>query len=149
LGLRSRRDEAFAQEVRRYYPFFPFMAGVVMREFEWSGYRFRPGLRVMLDLYGTNRDPRLWEQPDEFRPDRFLGRRPSAFDLIPQGGGDHYQGHRCPGEWPTIRLLKGAALFLAGSMSYRVPEQDLQVSLRRMPAVPRSRFVITGVRAVS
>jgi fatty-acid peroxygenase len=141
--------EAFAQEVRRYYPFFPFVAGVVMREFEWSGYRFRPGLRVMLDLYGTNRDPRLWERPDEFRPDRFLGRRPSAFDLIPQGGGDHYEGHRCPGEWPTIRLLQEATCFLAGAMGYRVPEQDLSVSLRRMPAVPHSRFVVSDVRAVS
>jgi fatty-acid peroxygenase len=150
--LRQEGDEyaeAFAQEVRRYYPFFPFVSGVVMREFEWSGYRFRPGLRVMLDLYGTNRDPRLWERPDEFRPDRFLGRRPSAFDLIPQGGGDHYQGHRCPGEWPTIRLLKEATRFLAGAMSYRVPAQDLSVSLRRMPAVPHSRFVISDVRAVS
>jgi fatty-acid peroxygenase len=140
--------EAFVQEVRRFYPFFPFVGGRVVEEFEWRGYRFPAGLRVMLDLFGTNRDSRSWEQPDEFRPERFLGREPGAYDLIPQGGGDHYLGHRCAGEWATVRLLEAAVRFLVASMRYAVPKQDLRVSLRRMPAAPRSRFVISDVRHI-
>jgi hypothetical protein len=31
-------------------------------------------------------------------------------------------------------------------MSYEVPRQDLRFSLSRMPAIPRSRFVIRNVR---
>jgi hypothetical protein len=31
-------------------------------------------------------------------------------------------------------------------MSYEVPEQDLGISLSRMPAQPRSRFLIRNVR---
>jgi fatty-acid peroxygenase len=92
----------FVQEVRRYYPFFPLIAGRVQEEFEWRDYRFTRGLRVMLDLFGTNHDPRLWETPAEFKPERFGEWQGGAFDLIPQGGGDHYQGHRCAGEWLTI-----------------------------------------------
>ena len=53
--------EPFAQEVRRLYAFFPFTAARVRRDFEWRGYSFPKGARVLLDLYGTNRDTRLWD----------------------------------------------------------------------------------------
>ena len=90
--------ERFVQEVRRLTPFIPCMGGKVSEPFEWRGHRFRRGDWVLLDLYGTGRDPRLWRDPDRFDPDRFRGRAPGAFDMVPQGGGDHMSGHRCPGE---------------------------------------------------
>src|SRR3546814_15017346 len=54
--------EMFVQEVRRFYPFFPAVAALVRREFEWRGYHFPSGRRVILDLYGTNHDPRRSEE---------------------------------------------------------------------------------------
>ena len=60
--------------------------------------------------------------------------------------GEHYGGHRCAGEWITISLLETAVSFLARSLRYTVPPQPLRVSLSRMPAEPRSRFVIRDVR---
>ncbi len=95
----------------------------------------------------TDHDPRLWDRPEEFRPDRFRGRDIGAFELIPQGGGDLDQGHRCPGEWTTIELLKVAVRVLAVELDYSVPEQDLRVRLADLPALPVSGFVVTGVRA--
>lgn len=73
----------------------------------------------------------------------------SAFNFIPQGGGDHYQGHRCPGEWITLELLKAASCLLTRAMRYDVPEQDLRVDLSRMPAIPESGFVIRNVQAMN
>jgi fatty-acid peroxygenase len=137
--------EMFVQEVRRFYPFFPFVGGRVRDEFDWRGRRYTRGTWVLLDLYGTNHDARTWGDPDEFRPERFSSWDGSAFDFVPQGGGDH-KGHRCPGEWATIALMKRAVRLLTESMSYEVPEQDLRISLSRMPTVPKSRFVISGVR---
>ena len=102
---------------------------------------------MLLDLYGTDHDPRLWERPGEFWPDRFRGRDIGAFALIPQGGGDLERGHRCPGEWTTIALLRVAVQVLAVDLDYAVPEQDLRVRLDAMPALPASGFVVTGVRA--
>lgn len=134
--------ENFVQEVRRYYPFFPFLAARVRHDFSWRGYRFPAGRRVMLDLYGTNHDERLWPAPEAFRPERFAEREPSAFDHIPQGGGDYRQGHRCPGEWITIALMKQALRLLATEVRYRVPPQDLTVDLRRMPTLPASGFIL-------
>jgi fatty-acid peroxygenase len=138
--------ELFVQEVRRFYPFFPLVAAVVRDEFEWKGYRFPRGRWVLLDLYGTNHDGRLWERPGEFRPERFRGREASPFDLIPQGGGDHHRHHRCAGEQVTVELMKAALSYLTRSVTYDVPAQDLRVSLSRVPAIPRSRFVISNVR---
>ena len=140
-------DELFVQEVRRSYPFFPFVGGRVRDAFEWRGRHFAEGAWVLLDLYGTNHDDRIWGDTQEFRPERFLDWDGGAYDFIPQGGGDHHEGHRCAGEWITIELMKVAVRFLTGSMRYDVPEQDLRVSLSRMPALPESRFVISGVRS--
>ena len=147
--IRSKEEgylEMFVHEVRRFYPFFPFVAARVRREFEWKGYRFPRGTLVLLDLYGTNHDARLWDKPDEFRPERFRKWSGSAFNFIPQGGGNHYRNHRCPGEWITIELMKDAVEFLAESVAYDIPPQDLRISMSRMPAIPRSRFVISNVR---
>src|SRR5215218_6165954 len=44
--------EAFAHEVRRFYPFAPFIGGRAPREVEWDGERIPKSAMVLLDLYG-------------------------------------------------------------------------------------------------
>lgn len=138
--------EQFVQEVRRYYPFFPAVAARVRQTFEWSGYRFASGERVMLDLYGTNHDSRTWERPHEFEVARFGKWDGSPFNFIPQGGGNHHVGHRCPGEWIAIALMKQAADFFTRRIRYDVPVQNLEIDWSRLPAVPESGFLIRHVR---
>lgn len=137
--------EAFAQEVRRFYPFFPLVGGIARRDFDWRGHAFSAGDWALLDLYGTNRDPRIWDDPDSFRPQRFLGRAIGADELVAQGAGDYYQGHRCPGERATVVLVKSALRALL-ALYYRLPEQDLRVDLSRIPALPASGLVLADVR---
>ncbi len=147
--LQDGDDEAlelFVQEVRRFYPFFPFVGGRVQEEFDWRGHHFAKGTWVNLDLHGTNHDARIWEDPDAFRPERFRDWDQSAFSFIPQGGCDPHTTHRCPGEGITIELMKRAVRVLTMAMRYEVPPQDLRVSLSRMPAIPTSGFVISNVR---
>jgi len=136
----------FIQEVRRFYPFFPAVTAIVKQEFEWKGHRFPKGRWVLLDLYGTGRDPQSWHQPDRFWPERFRDWSGSAFNFIPQGGGNHFEHHRCAGEWITIVLMKTALRLLTQEMDYDVPPQDLRINLSRIPAIPHSRFVIGNVR---
>lgn len=137
--------EAFVQEVRRVAPFAPFVGAQVRRDFDWQGYRFPAGTLALLDIYGANHDPGLWRDPESFLPDRFRDWKPGAFDFIPQGGGPFEAGHRCAGEWITIGVMKVAVAMLTRSMTYTVPTQDLTVSLRRVPALPTSRFVVRDV----
>jgi fatty-acid peroxygenase len=138
----------FVQEVRRYYPFFPMVAARARVSFDAFGHRFKRGERVMLDLHATNHDPALWKNPSVFEPDRFLQWSGSAFDFIPQGGGDHHRHHRCPGEWITIEQMKLAVRMLTTAMRYRVPPQDLSIDLSRIPTMPASGFVMTEVAAL-
>tara|TARA_R110002020_G_scaffold154714_3_gene335069 strand:+ start:28870 stop:30090 length:1221 start_codon:yes stop_codon:yes gene_type:complete len=131
----------FVQEVRRFYPFFPFVAAVAKDEFKWNNTNFTKGERVLLDLYATNHDEKIWQRPEDFNPDRFKNWDGSAYNLIPQGGGDHYVNHRCAGEWITISLIKSAVELLL-DINYTVPEQDLSINMARIPAIPKSRFII-------
>jgi fatty-acid peroxygenase len=135
---------AFAQEARRFYPFAPFVGGRAVRDLTWQGVAIPRGSTVLLDLYGQNHEATLWPRPYAFEPERFLGREPGRDELVPQGGGDPRAGHRCPGEDVTVTLVATLATRLA-RLGYEVPEQDLTISLRRIPALPRSRFVMQGV----
>ena len=144
---------AFAHEVRRYYPFAPFIGGRAPRQVEWDGETVPAGSMVLLDLFGQDHDPELFPEPYAFRPERFLDGTGSAaavrhigpWELVPQGAGDPRTGHRCPGEDVTVALLSALAVRLA-RLGYTLPEQDLSISLSRIPARPASRVVLTDVR---
>ncbi|MFD8222939.1 cytochrome P450 [Streptomyces massasporeus] len=137
---------AFAHELRRFYPFAPFVGGRAVTDLDWRGEPISSGTLVLLDLFGQNHDPDLWDGPYTFEPRRFLQRPPERDELIPQGGGDREAGHRCPGEDVTIALLRALVPRLA-RLEYEVPDQDLRIPLNRMPARVRSGFVMDAVRA--
>ncbi|MFG2989633.1 cytochrome P450 [Streptomyces sp. NPDC048257] len=133
---------AFAHEVRRFYPFAPFVGGLAATDVTWQGETIAKDTLVLLDLYGHDHDPELWEAPYRFDPQRFVGREPGADELIPQGGGDPAHGHRCPGEDITVAVLATLAAELA-ALDVHVPDQDLSIPLSRVPTRPRSGFVFT------
>ncbi|WP_179199729.1 cytochrome P450 [Streptomyces sp. NRRL B-24572] len=128
---------AFAHEVRRFYPFVPFVGGLAARDLEWRGEPIPEDALVLLDVYGQNHDAALWLDPYRFDPGRFLSRPPHPDALIPQGGGDVHAGHRCPGEDITVAVLAALSRALA-RQEWAVPPQDLRIPLRRIPTAPRS-----------
>ncbi|MFL5998023.1 MAG: cytochrome P450 [Streptomyces sp.] len=147
---RLREDDAayavaFAHELRRFYPFAPFLGGRAVTDLEWQGEPIPAGTLILLDLYGQNHDPDLWDEPYAFAPQRFVGRPPHRDELVPQGGADRATGHRCPGEDITVALLAALGPRLA-RLEYDVPDQDLRIPLTRIPARVRSGFVIQAVR---
>ncbi|NEK87827.1 cytochrome P450 [Blastococcus saxobsidens] len=133
--------EAWAHEVRRFYPFAPFIGGRAPQQLEFDGEKISRNSMVLLDLYGQNHDPALWDTPYAFRPERFLDREIGEFELVPQGGGNPRTGHRCPGEQITVALLSALAVRLA-RLDWDAPEQDLTIALHRIPAKPRSGVVL-------
>lgn len=138
--------EMFIQEVRRFYPFFPFILALVKKDFSWKGYQFEEGTLTLLDLYGTNHDPKIWDNPDVFNPARFTDWKGSLFAFIPQGGGDYMMRHRCAGEWVTIEVMKVFLDLFVNQMDYNVPDQNLSYSMVSMPSIPHSKFVIKNVK---
>jgi cytochrome P450 len=45
------------------------------------------GTRVSACIYLVQRDARVWEAPNEFRPERFLDKKPSVYEFFPFGAG--------------------------------------------------------------
>src|SRR5690554_3220956 len=65
--------------------------------------------------------------------------------VVAQGAGDIARTHRCPGEPATIALLDVAVKKIANA-DWLVPDQDLRVDLRRLPATPGARGMLVKVR---
>lgn len=142
----SKELEMFVQEVRRYYPFTPFLGARVKKDFVWNECEFKEGMLVLLDVYGINHDPKIWNDPDKFMPERFRNREYNPFDFIPQGGGDPSKGHRCPGEGITIEIMKASLDFLTNKIDYDVPNQNLSYDLSEIPTFPESGFIMSNIK---
>jgi fatty-acid peroxygenase len=134
---------AFANEVRRYFPFFPVVAGRARSALSWRDERLEAGAWMLLDLYGTDHDPALWPDPDRFDPRRFDTPQPRDA-LIAQGAGDLAEDHRCPGEPATVDLLTEALRLLTRGPRWQpAPDQDLRISPRRFPTGPADGLLVT------
>jgi len=137
--------EMFLQETRRYYPFFPFAVARVQKDFEYEGFKLKKDTLTLLDLYGTNRHPKDWSQPETFLPERFINWKQTPFNFIPQGGGNYDFGHRCAGEFVTMSMMKATIHYLIKYISYDVPEQNFDFNFNDIPAVPSDGFTINNI----
>ena len=126
-----------AQEVRRTYPFVPFLATRATQDLAHHGAAIPNGSLIVLDAWGTNHDPRIWEEPDTFDPRRFHTTPVTPYNLVPQGGGDRRTGHRCAGEDMTLAILVTLVPRLAALRYAFIGDAP---GLRRMPPKPRQRL---------
>ncbi|GAY18256.1 cytochrome P450 [Mycobacterium sp. shizuoka-1] len=79
--------EAVINETLRLRPPAPITGRMTAGHFQLGDYTLAPGTRIVLLLDVINRDPQTYPDPDEFRPERFLGTRPQPYAWIPFGGG--------------------------------------------------------------
>ncbi len=77
------------KEALRLYPPIHIGNRIAAEELDFGGGNCIPaGERMFYSIYLTQRDPVLWEDADEFRPERFArGRKTPPMSYIPFGGG--------------------------------------------------------------
>ena len=68
-------------------------ARLLLEPLEVAEWVIPPGTLVLVDAQGIHGDPELHPEPEEFRPERFLGDQPDGYSYVPFGGG----AHRCLG----------------------------------------------------
>jgi cytochrome P450 len=79
--------QAVIHETLRCRPVVPGVVRLLQEPLRIAGYELPVGTRVVVSVYLTNNNPRIYERPREFRPERFLGAQPDTFAWIPFGGG--------------------------------------------------------------
>jgi cytochrome P450 len=78
---------AVVNETLRVRPVVPIVVRMLQDELQIGPYTLPAGTRVTPSIYLTNRNPRVYEDPRAFRPERFLEGAPDTFSWIPFGGG--------------------------------------------------------------
>ncbi|WP_204805011.1 cytochrome P450 [Mycobacterium riyadhense] len=92
---------AVINETLRVRPPAPLTARVAAKPFRIGGYCVDAGTRIVVHIIAINRHSDVYDHPNEFRPERFLGTRPQTFAWVPFGGGVK----RCLGAAFSVREL--------------------------------------------
>jgi cytochrome P450 len=113
----DRYMTAVVDETLRVRPVVPIVVRMLRQELQVGGYSLPPGTRVVPSIYLTNRNPRVYGDPEEFRPERFLAGGPETFSWIPFGGGIR----RCIGASFAQLEMKLILRTLLSELEPRVP----------------------------
>jgi cytochrome P450 len=87
---RLKYAESAIRESMRLYPPAYAMARIASKDCEIAGYRVPRGASLVMSQWVMHRDPRFFERPEEFIPDRWTGeflKRLPNFAYFPFGGG--------------------------------------------------------------
>ncbi len=121
--------DAVIKETQRLMPIIPMVGRRLHRAVEIGGVALPAGVVAAPGIYLTHRRPDLWEDPESFRPERFLAKRPTAYEFFPFGGG--------------VRACLGAA-FATFEMKIVLARILTRVELRAVPGY-RARVVRRGI----
>ena len=81
---------AVIQETMRLYPPIWGLIRVAAKADVIDGKEIRPGDRIVMFAYGAHHNAKFWEEPEEFRPERWLGdalKKRVKYSYLPFGGG--------------------------------------------------------------
>jgi cytochrome P450 len=79
--------EAVVREALRLRPPFPLVGRTALEPYEIAGVEVPPGTIVGPCIYLAHRRAQAFDEPDAFRPERFLDHRPETYSWLPFGGG--------------------------------------------------------------
>ncbi|KAH6810642.1 cytochrome P450 [Perilla frutescens var. frutescens] len=115
---------AIIKETLRLFP--PGPLGVpheAMEDCRVSGYHVPKGTRILVNVWKLHRDPRLWQEPDEFVPERFLTKHAEVdftghhHEFIPFGSGRR----SCPGITFAMQVTHLTMARLIQGFKFRTP----------------------------
>ena len=129
---------AIVEETLRLYPPVAILARQAREADVVEGVRVEPAAVVMVSTWLLHRSPDLWDAPDHFRPERFLGEeRPSTYAYVPFAVGPR----TCPGM--TFGLVESVLCLatLAQRFTFALPpgavvEPQCRLTLRPKHGVP-------------
>ncbi|RWW34006.1 hypothetical protein GW17_00001257 [Ensete ventricosum] len=100
-----------------------------------GGFHVPRGAMLMVNAYKMHRDPSLWTDPTQFKPERFESGEGEGYEYVPFGAGRR----RCPGE---AMAMKTVGLVLASLVQCfewkRVGEEEVDLSEGEGLSMPKA-----------
>ncbi|CAD6245387.1 unnamed protein product [Miscanthus lutarioriparius] len=115
--------QTIVKETMRLHPIVPLLIPRVTREdASIAGYDIPKGTHVLVNVWTIGRDPALWDAPEEFMPERFVGSKIDVkgqdFELLPSGSGRRM----CPGYNLGLKEIQLSLANLLHGFAWRLPE---------------------------
>nr|ASU91345.1 Flavonoid 3 5 hydroxylase [Indosasa hispida] len=144
--------QAVCKEAMRLHPSTPLsLPHFSFEECEVDGYYVPGNTRLLINIWAIGRDPSAWEDPLEFRPERFLS-GPAAkvdplgnyFELIPFGAGRRI----CAGKLAGMVFVQYFLGTLVHAFEWRLPDGEEKLDMAEtfglaMPKAVPLRAVVT------
>ncbi|KAK1605381.1 hypothetical protein QYE76_029054 [Lolium multiflorum] len=113
------------KEVLRLHPPFPLLLPRETREdSEIMGYHIPKGTNIYVNAFAISRDPKYWDNPAEFRPERFVNSsmnyEGTYFEFTPFGSGRRI----CPGMLFATSTMEIALANLLYHFNWQLPGGD-------------------------
>ncbi|XP_059298791.1 6,7,8-trihydroxycoumarin synthase-like isoform X2 [Lycium ferocissimum] len=127
--------KAVIKETFRLYPPAPLLVPrVSMDKSTLEGYEIQPGTIIHVNSWAIARDPEIWENPEEFIPERFLNNdidfKGQDYELIPFGAGRR----GCPGITLGVASTELALSNLLYAFDWELPcgmkKEDIDTNVR-------------------
>jgi len=87
-----------------------------------AGYHIPANTRLFVNIWAIGRDGKLWEKPEEFRPERFKGStvdvKGTDYELLPFGSGRRM----CPGYSLGLKVVQIALANLIHGFQWNLPD---------------------------
>ena len=137
--------DATVKEALRLRPVVPAVGRKLKAPMEIGGVPLPAGVFVVPSLYLTHRLPAYYPDPEAFKPERFLGKKPDPYAWLPFGGG----ARRCLGmAFALFELSQVLVAILARARLRKAHPAPAPVRLRGFTFVPgRGAEVVMDARA--
>ena len=114
---------AIVKETMRLHPAVVFLVPhLATKDSKIAGYDIKKGTVVFINTWSIGRDPSLWDAPEEFYPERFLGKeievKGQSFELLPFGSGRRM----CPGYNLGLKMIGSGLANMLHGFNWSLPD---------------------------
>ena len=115
---------AIAKETMRLHPVAPLLAPrKAIEDCKVDGYDILRDTCVMVNVWTIGRDPQLWDKPEEFCPERFIGNdmdvKGNNLAFLPFGAGRRM----CPGYSLGQKTIESSLANLLQGFNWKLPDK--------------------------
>ncbi|MCD7455171.1 hypothetical protein HAX54_027247 [Datura stramonium] len=134
--------QAIINETFRLHPAIPLLIRESIEDCNVEGYQIPSGSLLFVNIWSIGRNPKYWENPMEFRPERFLEPRSEGgpidakghcFELLPFGTGRR----GCPGMPLAMRELPVVLSTMIQCFEWKAMDSDGHIILNEVDMTER------------